>query len=506
MSVRTGGTSAPAHGKAGERLLKTGAVTFCCVLFGAAVAFGTTLVVSNTLGESGAGIFFQLVAYFAIATAVATFGADTGLVRTVSAALALGRQRIVGRVLATACIPVAAASLLVGGLLWLAADMQEVLPGGADGWVSDGVRLAALYLPVSALLTAVFGALRGFHAVVTFTVLQNVVLPSLRLAGILLVLAFGAGLTHLVTAWTVPILAAGVFGVVALRREMHRSWTGQTADRMKAEGMETVRGFWAFSGARGASSVVEVLLEWVDVIAVFILLGPAAGGIYGAVNRCVRLGVMLDHSVRMVTGPVISSTLATGDAARARQVFSVATRLLILGAWPFYLLLITFGPAVMSVFGPGFDSGAPALIIIGAAMLLSVSAGGVQSVLLMGGHSSWQLLNKTAALAVAVPLNLTLIPVWGIAGAATAWAAAVLVDCSLAAFQVGTVMKIAAPWRSLLLPAALALCVFGAGGLLARLHFGPSLEGLLLTVGFGGAIYAGALALLHRLGRITFRF
>ena len=155
---------------------------------------------------------------------------------------------------------------------------------------------------------------------------------------------------------------------------------------MKAEGIETVRGFWAFSGARGASSVVEVLLEWVDVIAVFILLGPAAGGIYGAVNRCVRLGAMLDHSVRMVTGPVISSALATGDLARARQVFSAATRLLILGAWPFYLLLIIFGPAVMSVFGPGFESGAPALIIIGAAMLLSVSAGGVQSVLLMGGH------------------------------------------------------------------------------------------------------------------------
>ncbi|WP_087873036.1 lipopolysaccharide biosynthesis protein [Arthrobacter globiformis] len=521
MSVRIEGTSAHAHRKAGERLLKTGAITFCCVLFGAAVAFGTTLVVSNTLGESGAGIFFQLVAYFAIATAVATFGADTGLVRTVSAALALGRQRIVGRVLATACIPVGAASLLVGGLLWLAADVQEVLPGGPDGWVSDGVRLAVLCLPASALLTAVFGALRGFHAVVTFTVLQNIVLPSLRLAGILLVLALGAGLTHLVTAWTVPILAAAVLGVVALRREMRRSRAGQTAgqtagepagymagqtkDRMKAEGMETVRGFWAFSGARGASSVVEVLLEWVDVIAVFILLGPAAGGIYGAVSRCVRLGAMLDHSVRMVTGPVISSALATGDVASARQVFSAATRLLILGAWPFYLLLIIFGPAVMSVFGPGFESGAPALIIIGAAMLLSVSAGGVQSVLLMGGHSSWQLLNKTAALAVAVPLNLTLIPVWGIAGAATAWAAAVLVDCSLAAFQVGTVMKIAAPWRSLVLPAALALAVFGVGGLLARLHFGPSWEGLLVAAGVGAAVYAGALALLHRLGRITFR-
>jgi O-antigen/teichoic acid export membrane protein len=473
-------------------------------VFGAAIAFGTTLVVSNTLGESGAGIFFQVVAYFAIATALATFGADTGLVRAISAAVALGRQRVVGRILLTACIPVAAASLLVGGLLWLAVAL-EVLPGGPDGWVSDAVRLAAPYLPASALLTAIFGALRGFHASVTFAVLQNLVLPSLRLAGILLVLTLGAGLTQLVTAWAVPVLAAALLAVLVLRREMRRNQAGLFTGSMKPMGMETARGFWAFSGARGASSMVEVLLEWVDVIAVFILLGPAAGGIYGAINRCVRLGVMLEHTARVVTGPVISSALAINDAVRTRQVFSAATGLLILGAWPFYLLLMLFGPVVMSVFGPGFEAAAPALLIIGPAMMISVSAGGVQSMLLMGGHSRWQLLNKFTALLVAVVLNVTLIPVWGIAGAATAWAAAVLVDCALATYQVGTIMKIAAPVRLIWLPMVLALTIFGVGGALVALQWGQSLAGLVITVGIGGAIYAGVLALLHGRGAITFR-
>lgn len=504
MTVRVAGAGAPADRKAGGRLLHAGAVTFCCVVSGSAIAFGTTLVVSNTLGESGAGVFFQVVAYFAIATALATFGADTGLVRAISAAVALGRRRMVGRILLTACIPVAAASLLVGGSLWLAVTL-DLLPGGPDGWVSDAVRLAVPYLPASALLTAVFGALRGFHASVTFAVLQNLVLPSLRLAGILLVLTLGAGLTQLVTAWAVPILAAAFFAVVVLRREMRRSREGLPEGPMEPTGMETSRGFWSFSGARGASSMLEVLLEWVDVIAVFILLGPAVGGIYGAINRCVRLGVMLEHTARIVTGPVISSALAIGDVARARQVFSGATGLLILGAWPFYLLLMIFGPTVMSVFGPGFEAGAPALLIIGPAMLLAASAGGVQSMLLMGGHSRWQLLNKSAALFVAVLLNIMLIPVWGIAGAATAWASAVLVDCSLAAYQVGTIMKIAVPVRLLFLPMALTLGIFGGGGFLAMLQWGQSWGGLLFTVGFGGAMYAAVLALLYRRGVITLR-
>ena len=504
MKVRLADEQASGERKTGGRLLQTGAATFGCVIFGAVISFGTTLVVSNSLGEAGAGVFFQIVAYFAIATALATFGADTGLVRAISAAAALGRQRMVWRILLIACIPAAAASLLVGGLLYLVMAL-DVLPGGADGWVSQAVRLAVPYLPAAALLTAVFGALRGFHATVAYAVLQNLVLPSLRLAGVLLVLALGAGLAQLVTAWVLPILAAALLAVLVLRREMRRSRAGLPAVRLKPEGMETARGFWAFSGARGTSSMLEVLLEWVDVIAVFILLGPVAGGVYGAINRCVRLGVMLEQTARIVTGPVISSALAVGDMVRARQVFSAATGLLILGAWPFYLLLTIFGPVVLSVFGPGFEAGAPALLVIGPAMLLAVSAGGVQSMLLMGGHSRWQLLNKSAALCVALLLNITLIPVWGISGAATAWAAAVLVDCSLATYQVGSIMKITAPLRSLWVPMVLASAIFGVGGFLAVFQWGQSFMGLLLTVAVGGFVYAGLLALLYRRGVIRLR-
>lgn len=504
MNVRLADAQAVRVRKTGGRLLQAGVATLCCAIFGAVIAFGTTLVVSNAFGEAGAGVFFQVVAYFAIATALATFGADTGLVRAISAATALGRQGMVRRILLIACVPAAAASLLVGGLLYLVMAMN-LLPGGPEGGLSHALQLAVPYLPAAALLTAVFGALRGFHASIAFAVLQNLVLPTLRLAGILLVLALGAGLAHLVTAWALPILAAALCAVLVLNREMRLSRTGLPEVRLKPEGMETARGFWGFSGARGTSSMLEVLLEWVDVIAVFILLGPAAGGIYGAINRCVRLGVMLEYTARSVTGPVISSALAVGDMVRARQVFSEATGLLILGAWPFYLLLTIFGPVVLSIFGPGFEGGAPALLVIGPAMLLAVSAGGVQSMLLMGGHSRWQLLNKSVALFVAVLLNVTLIPIWGMVGAATAWAAAVLLDCALATYQVGTLMKIAAPLRLLWLPMALAFAIFGAGGILVMLQWGQSLPGLLIAGGAGGTIYTAAVALLYRRGAIKLR-
>ena len=74
-------------------------------MYGAAIAFGTTLVVSNGIGPAGAGEFFRLMALFAIATSTAVFGADTGLVRTISAQNALGRYSAIPRLIRYAVLP-----------------------------------------------------------------------------------------------------------------------------------------------------------------------------------------------------------------------------------------------------------------------------------------------------------------------------------------------------------------------------------------------------------------
>ncbi|MFC7645736.1 polysaccharide biosynthesis C-terminal domain-containing protein [Streptosporangium lutulentum] len=50
-----------------------------------------------------------------------------------------------------------------------------------------------------------------------------------------------------------------------------------------------------------------------------------------------------------------------------------------------------------------------------------MAAGNVQTVLLMGGKSSWSLLNKVVALIATVVLTFLLVPLFGIVGAAVAW-------------------------------------------------------------------------------------
>ena len=441
-----------APGKAKQpSLAKSGSLASLCVMYGAGIAFVTTMVVSNGIGAEGSGEFFRLMALFAIAISLVT------------------------------------SVLLVAGVY----IYTEIVPMAPQ--YQAAMRVSSAFVLIAALMTVFFGALRGLHRVVTFTLLQNVLLPTLRFAAVGLVVLFSGQLMDLVYAWTIPVAITAVVALWLLERAFPSE---EHVEVLSSEDSppETFRSFWGFSSARGVATIVETILEWIDVLVVTAFLGAAAGGIYGAVNRCVRVGTMIEHTGRVVTGPSISAALATRQLDRARDIFLSTTRVLTALSWPFYLSLAFFGPTLLGFFGKGFEAGAGILWVICPAAMLSMSAGGVQSVLLMSGKSRWQLLNKLSSLVVAVTLNFTLVPVWGLYGAVTAWASALLIDTFLASYQVFRLVGIRASARemapSLFLGAAVpTVCALASLAFLGQSVLGVIVYVVLLVPVYGAVLY-----------------
>lgn len=485
--VNTPVKKAPAKGKQ-PSLAKSGSLASLCVMYGAGIAFVTTMVVSNGIGAEGSGEFFRLMALFAIAISLVTFGADTGLVRTMSAQRALGRYGVLPQLIRYGLIPSLVTSVLLVAGVYIYTEIVPMAPQ-----YQAAMRVSSAFVLVAALMTVFFGALRGLHRVVTFTLLQNVLLPTLRFAAVGLVVLFSGQLMDLVYAWTVPVAITAVVALWLLERAFPSE---EHVEVLPSEDSpaETFRSFWGFSSARGVATVVETILEWIDVLVVTAFLGAAAGGIYGAVNRCVRVGTMIEHTGRVVTGPSISAALATRQLDRAREIFLSTTRVLTALSWPFYLSLAFFGPVLLHFFGKGFEAGAGILWVICPAAMLSMSAGGVQSVLLMSGKSRWQLLNKLSSLVVAVTLNFTLVPVWGLYGAVTAWASALLIDTFLASYQVFRLVGIRASARemapSLFLGAAVpTVCALASLAFLGQSVLGVIVYVVLLVPVYGAVLY-----------------
>ncbi len=208
---------APTKGKQ-PSLAKSGSLASLCVMYGAGIAFVTTMVVSNGIGTEGSGEFFRLMALFAIAISLVTFGADTGLVRTMSAQRALGRYGVLPQLIRYGLIPALMTSMLLVAGVYI---YTEVVPMAPE--YQSAMRVSSAFVLVAALMTVFFGALRGLHRVVTFTVLQNVLLPTLRFAAVGLVVLFSA------SSWIWCM--HGLFRWQLLRWLLCGFWSGRSPTR-----------------------------------------------------------------------------------------------------------------------------------------------------------------------------------------------------------------------------------------------------------------------------------
>ena len=468
------------------------------------------VVVGRGLGPSASGVFFVAVAVLTVAATVSKLGADTGLVRELARLRGLGRGGDVRRVLLVAVVPAVLAGAALAGAVDAAAGPLGSLvgsarsggaggsgaggAGGAGGAALDVATLlhdGAPYLLLGGPCLVLTAGLRGLGDVVGFAGVQNVLVPALRTVLAWGAVATGLGVSGALLGWNAPlVVGTAVAAVLVVRRS--RPAPGSTATGSATGYPALAREFWSFSAPRSVAAVLEVAIVWADVIIVASLTSPREAGIYAAASRFITTGSLAEAAMRVAMAPQISRLLALGDLAGAARLCAVATQWIVLLAWPLYLVLALYAPYVLGLFGPGFAEGSTALTVLALAMIVVMSAGNNQTVLLMSGRSGAQLRNKALALAVDLGLNLLLVPDrglgWGMDGAAAAWAVTVLLDAGLVLAQVRWSIGVRIPMDRVWPAMALAGAAFVPVGLLTRAlpGAGSGLWVLPLVVSVGG--------------------
>ena len=487
-----------------ERLARSGSYSLIGSSFAAIAALALAVLVGNGFGATGTGLFFQALALFTIASQVLRLGTNSAIVKSISEQRAFGRTGEAWRTMFIAVTPVIVLSLMAAVVMSIFSDELASWLGspGQERELARLLRDLAPFVVAASVFAVLTTGMRMMRGVVSFTLVQSIFLPASRLLAIAAAIALSLDYAGAFLAWMAVVPLWLVVSIAILVRPLLLDWRQR---RRAAEnwGGATKR-FWSFSGSRAVGGTLEILLEWSDVIIVAALASPAAAGVYAVATRAVRAGQVVDRAMRLAVSPTISQMLALSDVAAARDLHTSVTRALILTTWPFYLLLATMGPAVLSVFGPGFEAGAVVLTILAITMMIASASGMLQSVLLQGGRSSWQVYNKSFVLALSIGSNLLLIPLLGILGAAITWSVCVLVDTAIASWQVHRRMGVQLEPRKLILAMTTAVTVFGAGGLIIRVSFGPSIPALLIGFSVLALIYLASLWLLrYRLGIVS---
>ena len=455
--------------------------------------------VTHGFRQEEAGTFFAATVLFTILINVGTIGADTGILRSIPRARALGQRAELRTQLRIALLPPAVLSVLLAVVLVVLAPQIGRLAGSGK---SSQPELFAQYLhvlgpllPVAVVYVIGLSASRGFGALKPLVLLEKVGRGLLQALLILLCVLVAPKTLLLISAWVLPYLVAGAVLAVWLRRLLRQAEVrASNAEQVPSRPLrEIALEFWAFSAPRALSRVFSVALQRIDILLVAGLLGPAEAAVYTAATRFLLLGLLFVQSIQQVMAPKFSELIAHGDVHRSTVLYRTTTSWLTLVAWPMYLMSAIFAPFLLQIFGPGYERGATVVTVLCLTMLVATTCGPVDSVLLMAGKSSWSLYNTGAALLVNIGVDLVLVPRIGINGAAIGWAAGILVANLVPLYQVNRSLHMH-PFGPATRQAMVVggLC-FGVLPLLVRLGLGAGLAGFLVAAVLSTGAYAALL-------------
>lgn len=214
------------------------------------------------------------------------------------------------------------------------------------------------------------------------------------------------------------------------------------------------------------------------------LLGSGAVGLLGAAARVAEMLSMLADGVMMAAFPVM--------AARPRRATAIADDVAgVLGlvvAWAVAVTAAAADPLVRLLYGPGYEEAAGVLAILAWGSLVSAAGAVVFHRLVVGERQRLLLRVNAAAAAAAVVLQLVLVWLAGLRGAAIGTVLTLASGQVLLCLDVEGRRAVVAAWRRVLPPALIAGGTIAAARV-AGTGWGAALAALVLYP--AGAFVAG---------------
>lgn len=393
------------------------------------LGFLSNLVLTSGLGVSGYGLYALGMQFVAILARFAPLGTTTTIVKYVAAYRdePERREQVVGLTYLTTLI----ASGLLAAVLFFSADQVNALTANMRVFPAV-LRLFALTLPPSALVTVHVYLLRATERVNTQVAVESVVRPGVRLFAVVVALMLGHTVVGVVGALavTMGVLALTV-GWFAVRR------TG-ISPRLRGASAEA-RTFYNHSGPNALSFVAGFLRVRVGFLFVGYFLTAGAMGVY---NLALFLGSVLSIPLvafNQLMPPVASRLYEANDIPTLRVVYRTVTRLIVTCTVPMLAAMIVFRVELLGLFGASYIRGATVLAVLLGAFAVDNAVGGTSWILVMTDHQYARMTLDWLLGILNVAVSYLLILQYGLIGVAVATGLSIVVQNLL---QIGLLWRL----------------------------------------------------------------
>lgn len=292
----------------------------------------------------------------------------------------------------------------------------KIVNYGMSASLMSTLLIGSLMLLFNSLTQNTIGILQGFKEIVKGFTPHNILRPVLIIGGVFLIYFWS--MQDINAPVTMGINAGSTLFVFLVTLYFMRQYlpAGFGEIRAQYKNREWIRVTIPFF----LIASLGFILNRTDILIIGIMLDTSQAGIYAVATRIASLILFGTFAVNAIVAPIIADLYMENKLEQLERTIKKVTRGLVAYALPAFIILVFARNIFLGLFGVEFVSGALPLVILAGANALTAFFGTVMYIMMMTNNQNQAAIIMIMVTVLNAVLNILLIPIFEIIGAAVA--------------------------------------------------------------------------------------
>ena len=396
-----------------QKIAKESIISFSGIFYGSINRYLYSALLARWVGPEYLGIYSMANAIMLISEVLSKMGMETGVMRFVSRLDPEKDNDKISEIIASAIkmcslfslffmiVLISCSSYIVSNILSEKSLMVSVL------------IVFAISIPFNASTLVAAAATQGYKKLKYKSIVTQFINPTILLVSMIICYWFISAESALMF----PMLITGIVGCIAMFQPLKYLSGIRRQQIIKTKfNYDLLKFSYPFMFV----IILQTFMHWMDILMLGYFTNASTVGLYHPAARTAGLLQALLMSFISIYAPMISQFHSEKNILKMNQTYKMVSRWLLVFSIPISIMFILFPENILSLFGKEYISSSNVLIILTIATLLQAIFGAASPTLGMSGFTRLILINTSIAFILNLGLNYTLIPLYGINGAAYA--------------------------------------------------------------------------------------
>ena len=418
-----------------KKIGKESSITFVGLLYGNLNRYLYTALLARWVGPEFLGIYSIANSIMLISEVFAKMGLETGIMRFISRLNPELDKEKINLLIGSSLKMVSVFSLSIMIILIISSGTIVDNYFNGQSLLKPVLIIFAIAIPFNALIQISAFATQGFKRLKYKTIVTQFLNPTI----LLLSMVFCYWFMSKEYTIMIPILTTGVIGflfmIVVLKKVSGFKNNQILESKINYELLK-------FSYPLMFVTILQTLMHWMDILMLGYFTNPLTVGLYHPAARTAGLLQALLLSFLSIYAPLAAQFHSQGDKVKLSNTYQLVNRWLLIFAIPISAVFILFPEKVLLLFGSQYLESSQVLVLLTIATFTQAILGAAGPTLSMSGHTKLVLFNSIGTFILNFGLNIWLIPIYGILGAAIATLTSLTIIGLIRVTQVYFILKI----------------------------------------------------------------